>query len=136
MECPSQTTCIGALNDPLHLVRGVCGTIVAFIPLYLLAGSCGGIVWIWLGSRKPKSEKSYKMSCHSCGTHIEFNKSNLGQNIPCPNCQAVVNLRRPGEYLKMSCFFCQGYIEFPACALGTKLNCPLCNREIILKQVE
>jgi hypothetical protein len=135
MECHSQASCVGTLTDPLHLARGSWAAIVTFFPVYLLASGFGGMAWLWFANRMAKTEKCYKISCFSCGTHLQFSRANAGQKISCPNCQAAVTLRKPDDYLRMPCEFCQRHIEFPASALGTKLNCPHCNKDLTLKEL-
>jgi hypothetical protein len=130
MHCHPQTTCIGSPTDPLHLSRGVIGSVVAVMPYYLLLGSFTATVWLWLLDRK---EEYLKMSCPSCGVHVKFVAKRLGQRAPCPHCRAAITLRRP-DNLKMSCFFCRGHIEFPAHALGDKLQCPHCMKDITLQE--
>jgi predicted RNA-binding Zn-ribbon protein involved in translation (DUF1610 family) len=96
----------------------------------LLIGSCTAL---WLSRRLPQPVEYQKMSCPACGIHIRFDDRNLGQKIPCPQCQKTMTLRKP-ENLKMSCFFCQEHIEFPAHALGQKIKCPHCNNDVTLKE--
>jgi hypothetical protein len=134
MDCHSQGACIGALTDPLCLGRGTSGFIITLLPVYLLTGSWGGIVWLWLLERKAKAAAYLKMPCPACGTHIRFNDSDLGRQLPCTHCMATVTLRKPSDYLKMPCFFCKGHIEFPAHAIGQKLKCPHCRMDITLQE--
>jgi hypothetical protein len=133
MHCHLQGTCLGSLNDPLHLSRGMAGTIMAFMPLYLLLGSYAAMVWLWLEVRRAQAAKFIKMSCPACGNHLRFDGRNLGQRIACPHCQTDIILQKP-DLLKMSCFFCQEHIEFPAHAIGEKIHCPHCNMDITLKE--
>jgi len=137
MHCNWQATGIGSVTDPLQLTRGLTGIIIGFIPLYLLAGSGTASFWLWFGkhAENPLEEeaKSIKMSCPSCGVHIQYAIENLGQSITCPKCQTGVTLRKPADNLKMFCYFCKGNIEFPAHAIGEKLRCPHCNNNITLK---
>jgi hypothetical protein len=74
-----------------------------------------------------------KMFCPSCGGHIRFATTNLGQEAACPHCKMTVTLRKPEESLKTFCYFCKGNIEFPAHALGQKIACPHCRMDITLK---
>jgi predicted RNA-binding Zn-ribbon protein involved in translation (DUF1610 family) len=129
-----QGTCIGGLTDPLHLANGVTGFILGLLPFYLLLGSCVGLGWIWLGEVWVwKTADNLKMSCPACGVHIKFAAQNLGQKIPCPQCQKNITLRKP-DLLKMACFFCREHIEFPSHAIGEKMPCPHCKMDITLKE--
>jgi hypothetical protein len=132
MGIHQQGTCVGSLTDPLHLSRGVAGVIVGLLPVYLLLGSYAAMTWLWLEGRRAKAAKFLKMSCPACGVHIRFDERNVGQKIPCPQCQKAMVLRKP-ENLKMSCFFCQEHIEFPSHAIGEKMPCPHCKMDITLK---
>ena len=129
-----QATCIGSLMDPLHLSRGLTGTVIILMPLYLLAGSCVVAYWIRLEARKIQIARFIKMSCPVCGGHIRFAHQNLGQKMPCPHCRKDLTLRKP-DLLKISCFFCQGRIEFPSHAIGEKMPCPHCKMDITLKEL-
>jgi len=130
-----QATAIGSLTDPLHMSRGLAGITVGLIPAFLLLGSYAALVWLWLGNRAElahsREAEFSKMSCPSCGTHIKFALQNLGQQLPCPRCNAAITLLKP-ENLKMSCFFCKGHIEFPPHAIGEKISCPHCKMNITL----
>jgi len=133
MSCHPQATCIGILTDPLHLARGTMGIIVGIMPLYLLLGSYAAVIWLWLEGRRAKATKFLKMSCPACGVHLRFDDRNLGQKIPCPQCQKSITLRKP-DLLKMACFFCQEHIQFPTHAIGEKIPCPHCKMDITLKE--
>jgi len=133
MGIHQQGTCIGSLTDPLHFSRGIMGIIAGFLPLYLLLGSYAAVIRLWLEGRKAKVSKFVKMSCPACGIHLRFDGRNLGQKMPCPNCQKTITLRKP-DLLKMACFFCQEHIEFPPHAIGEKMPCPHCNMDITLKE--
>jgi hypothetical protein len=99
MHCRLQGTCLGSLTDPLHLSRGEAGHIIAFIPLYLLVGSYAALAWFWVDQktvrlRKPALE-SLKISCVSCGGHIEFPANAVGRKIQCPHCAKNITLLSP-----------------------------------------
>lgn len=147
-HCPPQGTCIGSLTDPLHLSHGITGSIVEFIPFCLVLGSYAAVLSFWLSAdarsaRLVASQQSadlrdaaaglLKMLCPSCGGHVNFPAQNMGQQIPCPHCQAAVTPRK-SDNLKMTCFFCKEHIEFPAHALGQKIKCPHCKNDITLKE--
>jgi hypothetical protein len=105
---------------------------------YLLIGSYGVILWHWFRSpTNPLLHHSttpfLKMACPACGLHIRFAAQNLGQQVPCPQCNTTVILRRP-DLLKTVCFFCKGHIEFPTHAIGEKIACPHCKMDITLKE--
>jgi len=133
MHIHPQATCVGSLTDPLHLSRGTVGAIIRVLPFYLLLGSYVAMSWLWLLGRRAKAAKFVKTSCPSCGIHIRFDDRNLGQKIPCPQCQKNVTLRK-SENLKIACFFCKEHIEFPPHALGEKISCPHCRMNITLKE--
>jgi DNA-directed RNA polymerase subunit RPC12/RpoP len=147
-HCQLQGSCLGSLTDPLRLSRGATGYLSELILLYLVVGSFGAVLWILfskdakaagqlatqqLALQRDTAAGLLKMPCPACGVHIKFSIQNLGQQIPCPHCQAAITLRKP-ENLKMSCFFCKEHIEFPAHALGQKISCPHCNMKITLKE--
>jgi hypothetical protein len=150
MHCHPQTTCIGALTDPLQLAHEPTGFITSLIPVWLLAGACAAMVWTLIdekmsvvkpvmampvpGRRGPEAfVRSLKISCTVCGGHIEFPTNFFGERIPCPHCQASIILQKPRN-LKMSCPACEGHVAFPDYALGQKIPCPHCKMEIILKE--
>ena len=134
MHCHQQGTCVGSLTDPLHLAHGTTGIIISLIPVYLLFGSCVSLIWLWRGERwRMQKRESIKMSCPACGVHIKFASPFMGQKIPCPQCRAIITLRKP-DLLKMACFFCHEHIEFPTHAIGEKIPCPHCKMDITLKE--
>lgn len=130
-----QWSAVGTLTDPLQIARGNLGAWLQVAPAGLLVGSYGLLLWLWFGrkvlQRRQRTGDLLKMFCPSCGGHIKFALTNLGQKNPCPHCQTTISLRKP-ENLKMSCFFCHGHIAFPAHALGTKMPCPHCAKDITL----
>jgi predicted RNA-binding Zn-ribbon protein involved in translation (DUF1610 family) len=132
-----QTTGIGRLTDPLHLANGGPGILTMVAPVYLLLGSLIAWLWLWSNQRRYRREmtatESVKMACPACGVHIRFDVRNLGQKIPCPQCQKTITLRKP-DLLKMSCFFCKEHIEYPPHAIGEKMSCPHCQMNITLKE--
>jgi predicted RNA-binding Zn-ribbon protein involved in translation (DUF1610 family) len=139
MHCHPQTAGIGSLTDPLRLAHGIIGMIARFLPAYIALGSYAALLWLciiepMLGRRRQSLSESLKMSCPSCGIHIRFKVKNLGQKIPCPQCQTNIALRRP-DLLKMACFFCKEHIKFPPHAIGEKIACPHCNMDITLKEL-
>jgi len=129
-----QTSCIGSLTDPLRISRGLTGMMVAIVPFYLVLGSYFSLLWLWLKPRLSRTRQTgfSKMSCPSCGSHIQFALENSGRQIPCPRCQTVISLRKSDNF-KISCYFCQGHIEFPAHAVGHQMACPHCKMDITLK---
>jgi predicted RNA-binding Zn-ribbon protein involved in translation (DUF1610 family) len=140
-HCHSQGTCIGSLTDPLHLARGTTEFILDLLPFYLLLGSVAACFWLHFAKKSGfgsagaelNSADSLKMSCPACGVHIKFAPQNLGQKLPCPQCQKSIILRKP-DLLKLTCFYCKEHIEFPAHSLGQKIACPHCNKGIVLKE--
>jgi uncharacterized paraquat-inducible protein A len=96
-------------------------------------GSFAALLWPWLRRLFPPASAFEKMTCPGCGVHIRFAIQNVGQNIPCPQCQTLITLRKP-DLLKTLCFFCKGHIEFPAHAIGQKIHCPHCQMDITLKE--
>jgi predicted RNA-binding Zn-ribbon protein involved in translation (DUF1610 family) len=135
MHCHPQATCIGSLTDPLHLSRGITGSVLAFVPVYLVLGSYTAWIWFWLENRRMETAEYFKMSCPSCGIHLRFDTRNLGQEISCPHCHAYITLRKP-ENLKMACFFCREHIEFPSHAIGQRIPCPHCEKIITLTPLQ
>jgi endogenous inhibitor of DNA gyrase (YacG/DUF329 family) len=136
MHCHPQATCIGSLTDPLRLYRGIIGMLLSPLPICLVFGSYAALISLWLTTPK-RCEIGYgtsefiKMSCPACGGHIKFAAENLGQQIPCPHCQAAIALLAQSAF-KMSCVLCDGHIEFPAHAIGQKISCPHCAKTITL----
>jgi len=125
-----------------------CGGQIAFSPQNLgqkmSCPQCQSL--ITLGSPQPVASKpvaigrshevlvrTLKISCTSCGGHIEFPTNFFGERIPCPHCQATITLQK-ARNLKMSCLTCDGRIEFPAHAVGQKIPCPHCKMDITLKE--
>jgi DNA-directed RNA polymerase subunit RPC12/RpoP len=154
MHCHPQATCIGSLTDPLHLSRGASGFILDMLPVYLALGSYAALMQLWFANRGETERRVVKtvagrpgtggigpailvrfikISCISCGGHIEFPTNLLGEKIPCPHCQATIILKRP-ETIKISCSVCDGHIEVPVHALGQKISCPHCSMEITLME--
>jgi DNA-directed RNA polymerase subunit RPC12/RpoP len=144
-----QGACIGSLTDPLHLSRGMTGYIFEFIPLGLALGTYAAAVSFWfssdartarlaearqLATRRDILAGLMKMVCPACGGHVKFHAQNIGQQIPCPHCQAAITLRKPDENLKMACVLCGGHVEFPPHAVGQKISCPHCKMNITLRQ--
>jgi hypothetical protein len=115
-------------NTAFWMAKGIC--------LYLLIGSSAVLLfegWIYPSRNKKYLAESFKMACPGCGLHIRFARQNLGQQIPCPQCQKTITLHKP-DLLKMSCFFCQEHIEFPSHAIGEKISCPHCKMDITLTE--
>ena len=151
-HCPPQGTCIGSLTDPLRLYYGTTGYILQFLPFGLALGSYAALVQPWLAKRvKAESPsvqtvvansdpaktgaavlvRSLKISCTTCGGHVEFATNLLGETISCPHCRATITLKR-ADNIKMSCSSCGGHVEFPSHALGEKIPCPHCSTDFIL----
>jgi DNA-directed RNA polymerase subunit RPC12/RpoP len=142
-----QGSCIGSLTDPLLLHQGTTGYIFALMPFGLILGSyaTAGTYWLAPKARTARSAEArehtarrdaasglIRMTCPACGGHVKFASQNLGQQIPCPHCQAAILLSNPEEYFKMTCVLCNGHVEFPPHALGHKIPCPHCAKTITL----
>lgn len=121
---------VAGLINGLDISPWVADLMIGATSAYLLIGS---VAMLWFERRTAQAATSLKMSCPSCGGHIKFAIQNLGQQIPCPHCQAVIALSK-SDLLKMTCYFCKGHIEFPAHALGQKVSCPHCKMDITLKE--
>ena len=129
-----KATCIGSLTDPLHLVRGVPGLIMACTLLYLLLGSCvASVNLLWLEDQIPQPAVTRKMTCPGCGIHIRFALQNVGLRISCPHCLKIITLREP-DLLKTVCLYCKQPVEFPPHAIGQRIRCPHCKNEMTLKE--
>jgi uncharacterized paraquat-inducible protein A len=124
---------LGSFSDAFGVSAATAGIMAEVTLAYLVLGSYFMLAGLWLQNRRVASKDEVKISCPSCGGHVTFASQNLGQQIPCPHCQAIIALRKP-ENLKMSCYFCKEHIEFPAHALGRKISCPHCNRSITLME--
>ena len=111
---------VAGLINGLDISPWVADLMIGATSAYLLIGS---VAMLWFERRTAQAATSLKMSCPSCGGHIKFAIQNLGQQIPCPHCQAVIALSK-SDLLKMTCYFCKGHIEFPAHALGQKVSLP------------
>jgi DNA-directed RNA polymerase subunit RPC12/RpoP len=154
INCHPQATCIGSLTDPFHLSRGTTGFVTQLLPLGLLLGSYAAVFQLWMakkgrfeggtvqtatvqhGADRSGSDvlvRFLKISCISCGGHVEFPTNRLGEKIPCPHCRTIITLKRP-ENIKISCAACDGHIEFPIHGLGQKIPCPHCKTDIILNE--
>ena len=123
----------GNITDAFGVSHRLANALLEIVPLYLLVGSLVAMAWSWWYQRQQRLHPVVKMSCPSCGIHIEFSGQYVGRQIPCPQCQKVITLRK-SDLLKMSCFFCKEHIEFPAHAIGEKMPCPHCNMDITLKE--
>jgi hypothetical protein len=118
---------LSSLANTFGITSNTAYLILKIVSLYLLVGSSIALLWLWR-----EGAKGYlKTACPHCGEHIAFLPQSLGQNIPCPHCEANITLSKP-ENLKMSCVLCGGHIEFPVYALGQKLPCPHCAKNITL----
>jgi hypothetical protein len=124
---------IGNLSDVFGITVDTTDDLFEIQVLYLLTGSCLSMLWLWLQKHSDKTIAHVKTACAHCGTHIKFDCQNLGQSIPCPQCQKTITLRK-SDLLKMSCFFCREHIEFPIHAIGEKISCPHCKMGITLKE--
>jgi len=124
---------LGSFSDAFGVPAATAGIMAESALAYLILGSYFMLAGLWLQNRRATSGDEVKISCPACGGHIAFAIQNLGQQIPCPHCRAVIALRKP-ENLKMSCYFCTEHIEFPAHALGRTISCPHCNRNITLME--
>jgi len=136
--CHDLTGFLGSFSYAFGIPAKAANMLADLVFAYLLIGSCAALFWQWRQSSKTpllqhSSPPFLKLSCPSCGVHIEFATGDLGQKIPCPHCRATVTLRKP-DLLKMVCFFCNGHIEFPPHAIGTKIPCPHCKMDITLKE--
>jgi hypothetical protein len=121
---------VAGLVNGLDISPWVADLMIGATSAYLLVGS---MAMLWFERRTAQAAQSLKMSCPTCGGHIKFAIQNLGQQIPCPHCQAAITLRK-SDLLKITCYFCKEHIEFPAHALGQKVSCPHCKKEITLKE--
>lgn len=148
-HCSPQGACIGTLTDPLRIYHGASGYILQFIPFGLALGAYAAAISFWfssdartarlsearqLAAQRDATAGLRKMFCPACGGHVKFAAQNIGQQIPCPHCQAAIILRKPDENLKMTCVLCGGHVEFPAHAIGQKIPCPHCKMNITLRQ--
>jgi hypothetical protein len=131
MGCRGLTGYLGGFSRTFSLPATAANALVLASLGSLLALSYGSL--LWLRQQKKLDRNFQKMSCPACGAHIKFALQNLGQKIPCPQCQTAITLRQP-DNLKIACFFCQGHIEFPAHAIGEKMPCPHCQMDITLKE--
>jgi hypothetical protein len=129
---------LGQVADYFDQSTKTTSSLLAVAVWLLFIGSLVTMPFAWASEKIKRAEAAItlKMSCPDCGIHIKFARQNLGQKIPCPQCQKIVTLRRPEEKLKMSCFFCQEHIEFPPHAIGEKMPCPHCKMGITLKEPE
>jgi hypothetical protein len=99
---------------------------VVLVYLYI-----GSILSLWFKHRMMQAVHFSEVFCPDCGGKIKCPTGNLGKNIGCPHCQAVITLREPGN-LKMTCVLCKGNIEFPSYSVGQKISCPHCTKTITL----
>lgn len=125
--------------------------------VYLLTGSLLAAVAVWrqppsfnppvtprdtplvecgdnLVSHKPSAAtwvRTLKISCGTCGGHIEFPTRLFGAEVACPHCQARITLAKPAP-LKMTCPGCSVHLEFPSHARGQNVLCPQCQLAVTL----
>ncbi len=93
---------LGSFSDAFGVSAATAGIMAEATLAYLVLGSYFMLIGLWLQNRQAASEDYLKISCPSCRGHVTFASQNLGQQIPCPHCRAVITLRKP-ENLKMSC---------------------------------
>ncbi len=122
---------LGSFSDAFGVSAATAGIMAEAALAYLVLASYFMLTGLWLQNRQAASENDLKMSCPACGGHVTFASQNLGRQIPCPHCKAVIMLRKP-DLLKMTCIFCKEHIEFPAHAIGQKVSCPHCAKTITL----
>jgi DNA-directed RNA polymerase subunit RPC12/RpoP len=147
MHIHPQATCIGSLTDLLLIHHGTTGYALQFLPFGLVLGSYAAAISILFsteartarlaGARQLAVQHDVtaglmKTFCPACGGHVKFAAQNIGQQIPCPHCQAAIMLRQPDDNLKMTCILCGGHVEFPPHAIGQKIPCPHCAKTITL----
>lgn len=128
--CRGLTGYLGGFSHTFGISAKTANASAVAITGCLFVTGYGQLLWLWRNRRFEAA--LVKMPCPACGGHIKFAIARLGENMPCPHCQAAVVLRKP-ENLKISCYFCKEHIEFPAHALGTKISCPHCKRGITLQ---
>lgn len=121
----------GFMVGPLGFSPHVTDVITSLLSVFLLAGA--GVAW-WIEHRTADAARFSKAFCPACGGHVKFPIQNLGQQIACPHCRAMMMLQSPGETLKMTCVLCGGHVEFPSYAAGQKIPCPHCAKSITLLQ--
>jgi DNA-directed RNA polymerase subunit RPC12/RpoP len=119
----------GFMVVPLGFSPHVTDAITSLVSVFLLAGAC---VVFWMERRATNMARFSKAFCPACGGHVKFPIQNLGQQIACPHCKAVMTLQSPGELMKMTCVLCGGHVEFPVHAAGQKILCPHCAKSITL----
>lgn len=131
---------LGSLTEGLGISPLIADSLIAAASAYLFIGSSvllletDGRLARFIAARLGRDPNVVKMSCSSCGGHIQFGIKSLGSQTTCPHCKAEVTLRRPEEMIKIFCYFCKGHIEFPPHAIGEKLKCPHCHNDITLKE--
>jgi hypothetical protein len=106
MHCKPQTTCIGALTNPLHLATENMGLSIECLPYLGVIGGLWALLCFWRETASAKTPAFIKMFCPSCGGKIRFPGADLGRRLACPLCKSKIQLRKP-EFLRMSCAFCK-----------------------------
>jgi hypothetical protein len=127
------TACLAPVGAAFSLAPATAAGVAAVLLAVLLAAGGASLAWLAFAGSRAQLAASTRMTCPSCGGHLEFAVDHLGQTIACPHCRAPIRLRQPA-ILKTACYFCKGHIEFPPHALGRKSACPHCRMEITLKE--
>jgi hypothetical protein len=82
----------GFLIDPLGLSLTTTDIIFSVSSTFLLVGS---VATLWHERRTLQAVTFLKISCISCGGHIEFPTAAVGQKIQCPHCAKNITLLSP-----------------------------------------
>jgi hypothetical protein len=106
--CHSLTGFLASVTYAFGLPAKAASVLVDVAFAYLLIGSSAALLFHWLRSfTTPPLQPSItpplqscptpflKLSCPSCGGHIEFATGDLGRKIPCPHCKMDITLKEP-----------------------------------------
>jgi predicted RNA-binding Zn-ribbon protein involved in translation (DUF1610 family) len=86
---------VAGLINGLDISPRIADLIIGATSAYLLIGSIGILCFERRMVRMVKTATFLKISCVSCGGHIEFPPHAVGQKIQCPHCAKNITLLSP-----------------------------------------
>jgi ribosomal protein S27E len=92
MGWPHPYAWVAGLINGLNISPRIADLIIGVASAYLLVGS---IAMLWFERRTAQAATFLKISCVSCGGHIEFPANAVGQKIQCPHCAKNITLLSP-----------------------------------------
>ncbi len=102
---------LGSFSDAFAVSAATAEIMAEAALVYLVVGSYFALAGLWWQNRRnagrqiprkespapisPPASGNLKMSCVSCGGHIEFPAHAVGQQIQCPHCAKTITLAKP-----------------------------------------